>query len=121
MLIRTILVCIVFLAPLLASLSARGEGQAKAFDQKSHDQYIERLKRKLDDNWYVPDGNNKVTIISSIDGDGTVSDIEVVSKPKSEPAEQASNEAFVKAQPFESLPSGTQKAKLTVVFRSEST
>jgi len=96
------------------------QGKSSGTNQAAYQGYISRLRQKFDDNWFVPDGNNKVTITSTLDTDGTVSEIATASEPKSEPAEMAANEAFVKAQPFEGLPGG-KKVKLTAVFQSAST
>ncbi|MCA9803354.1 MAG: TonB C-terminal domain-containing protein [Cyanobacteria bacterium HKST-UBA02] len=96
------------------------QSKGSGTNQAAYQGYISRLRQKLDDNWYVPEGNNKVTITSTLDTDGTVSEIVTASEPKCEPAEMAANEAFVKAQPFEGLPGG-KKVKLTAVFQSAST
>lgn len=81
--------------------------------------YLSRLRDKLDQNWDLPDGKNKVTITASLGPDGVANDIGVTSAPANQSAEQAANEAFAKAQPMETLPiSPGSKVKLTLVFDS---
>jgi hypothetical protein len=82
-------------------------------------QYLTRLRDKLDQNWELADGKNRVTLTTNLGADGVAADIAVSSAPSNQPAEQAANEAFAKAQPMESLPpSAGEKAKLTIVFES---
>jgi len=81
--------------------------------------YMARLRDKLDQNWELPDGKNKVTIITTIARDGSTSDMSTSSAPSNQDAEQRANEAFAKVQPMESLPgSAGERVKLTVTFDS---
>ncbi|HEY9773580.1 MAG TPA: TonB C-terminal domain-containing protein [Planktothrix sp.] len=80
--------------------------------------YLNRLRPKLMNNWMVPDGNNTVTLIVTVEPDGSASEVQMSSKPKNEPAETAAASAFSKAQPLEALPSGVPQSKLTLSFIS---
>jgi len=81
--------------------------------------YLDRLRPKLYRNWLIPDGNNNVKIVATLDPSGTTDGVQVTSSPKNDPAEQAASDAFSKAQPLESLPGGLQKAKLELDFISK--
>ncbi len=81
--------------------------------------YLIKLREKLDNNWNLVDGRNRVTLTAKIDADGAASDISATSAPSSPEAEQSANEAFAKAQPLEALPKSIGAAvKLTVIFDS---
>jgi glucose/arabinose dehydrogenase len=81
--------------------------------------YLSRLRDKLDQFWELADGRNHVTLTMTMGQDGIPNDIAVTSSPSNQSAEQAANEAFAKAQPMESLPPGAgEKVKLTIVFDS---
>ena len=71
-------------------------------------------------NWHelMQDGKNHVVVTALVNADGSVDNIQIVSSPKNNSAEQAGNEAFAKSQPLESLPAGTPQAKLTMTFDS---
>lgn len=118
--VRVLLTAIAVLTVTCGCPAGIAQSKGSGTNQAAYQGYISRLRQKFDDNWYVPEGNNNVTITSTLDTDGTVSEIVTTSEPKSEPAEMAANEAFVKAQPFEALPGG-KKVKLTAVFQSAST
>ena len=80
--------------------------------------YINRLRGKLDHNWYLPDGNNKVTLSVDLAPDGSVTNLNVSSAPSSTLAEQAANDAFNQSQPLEALPATSPAVKLTLTFTS---
>lgn len=89
------------------------------FNNAACSSYLDRLRSKMDSNWYLPDGTNHVTIKATVGQNGSVDNVEITSSPKSESAEQAANEAFLKAQPLESLPSGSgERVKLVLEFNS---
>lgn len=81
--------------------------------------YLSRMRDKLDSNWELADGKNKVTITATVAADGSTSDVSTSSSPSNQPAEQAANEAFAKVQPLEAMPAAAgEKVKLTVTFDS---
>ncbi len=81
--------------------------------------YLIRLREKLDSNWTLADGQNKVTLSARIDADGQASEISATSTPSCPEAEQSANEAFAKVQPLEALPKSAGAAvKLTIIFDS---
>lgn len=80
--------------------------------------YLSRLQSKLTRNWYLPDGNNHVTITATVGADGSNSDLITVSNPKSDSAENAAMDSFNKSLPLEPLPSGVTSGKLTLRFDS---
>jgi TonB family protein len=80
--------------------------------------WINRLRGKLDRNWYLADGTNLVTITATVSPDGSVSNFNVSSSPNNATAEQAAADAFNHAQPLEGLPSGSSDVKLTLTFKS---
>lgn len=82
--------------------------------------YLSRLSGRLENNWLMPDGRNVVTITAVLNQDGSTGDVSIKSSPSNKGAESSANEAFVKAQPFESLPtSAGATAQLIVVFDSK--
>lgn len=87
--------------------------------QPAIDAYLNRLRPKLYANWLLPDGNNNVEITATLDEKGNTEQTQVTSNPKNGTAEQAAADAFSKAQPLESLPSGIDKAKLVLGFISK--
>lgn len=117
--LRSILsICLlVAIIPLFTGVSqAAGSINYESGECKS---YINNLTRKLNNNWFVPDGNNRVTISCVVETDGTPQEVNTSSSSSSKEAEQAANAAFVKAQPFGSLPaSAGDKVKLTLEFVS---
>jgi TonB family protein len=82
--------------------------------------YVNQLRGKLNGSWNYPDGKNHVTIQCVLSADGAVSDFQISSSPKNAAAEEAANQAFNQAQPFESLPGNTPSARLTLTFESTS-
>lgn len=89
------------------------------FNNAACSSYLDRMRSKMDNNWYLPDGTNHVTIKAVVGQNGSVDNVEISSGPKNETAEQAANEAFLKAQPLESLPSGSgDKVRLILDFES---
>ncbi|MBP7862874.1 TonB C-terminal domain-containing protein [bacterium] len=77
--------------------------------------YLDRLREKMDKHWYLADGTNHVVIKATVAANGSVDNVELSSSPKNEAAEQAANEAFLKAQPLESLPSGSGDKCLVIL------
>lgn len=83
--------------------------------------YLARLHGKFDNNWFLVDGKYVVTVTATVATDGSTSDIQITGVPSNADAEQAANEAFAKAQPFDALPaSAGGTVKLTVQFDSYS-
>lgn len=82
--------------------------------------YVNQIRGKLNSNWNYPDGKHHVTIQCVLSADGNVSDFSINSSPKSSAAEEAANQAFNQAQPFEALPGNTPSARLTLTFDSTS-
>ncbi len=82
--------------------------------------YVNQLRGKLNSGWNYPDGKHHVVIQCVLSADGAVSDFQISSSPKSSAAEEAANQAFNQAQPFESLPGNTPSARLTLNFDSTS-
>lgn len=82
--------------------------------------YVNQLRGKLNGGWNYPDGKHHVVIQCVLSADGAVSDFQISSSPKSSAAEEAANQAFNQAQPFESLPGNTPSARLTLTFDSTS-
>jgi len=81
--------------------------------------YLGRLRSKLSNNWLLPDGSNRVELTATVNSDGTIEAVQVSSTPKNDSAEQSASDAFSKSQPLETLPSGIQSSKLTLVFTSK--
>ena len=81
--------------------------------------FLAEITEKLNNNWFSPDGNNKVTITCTLESDGSAVDVETTSNPSSGEAENIANSAYIKAQPFGALPvSAGEKARLKVEFVS---
>lgn len=111
-------------APKKASNSPAKAPQAQAGPNYSqaYAAYLNRLRSKVYTGWNLPDGKNRVVITAVLQTDGTPGNVTVTSTPQNAKAEEAANDAFTKAQPFEALPSGTAPtAKLTITFDSTST
>jgi len=90
-----------------------------SFNSSAAGAYLDRLREKMDKHWYLADGTNHVVIKAIVLSNGSVENVELSSKPKNESAEQAANEAFLKAQPLESLPSGSGE-KCCIILDMES-
>lgn len=97
-----------------ARQQAPNSGQTTA----SQNAYLARLRGKILNNWYLPDGKNSVEITATVNADGSIDQVQVTSTPKSDPAEQAASDAFSKAQPLEGLPAGMAKATIVLSFVS---
>ena len=81
--------------------------------------YLNKLSSRAFRNWYLPDGNNHVSISADVQPDGSSANLQAVSSPKNEAAEQAAMEAFNKLIPLDPLPTGVKSGKLTVNFDSK--
>ncbi|MCW5823277.1 MAG: hypothetical protein KIT34_10770 [Cyanobacteria bacterium TGS_CYA1] len=90
-----------------------------SFNSSASGAYLDRLREKMDKHWYLADGTHHVVIKAIILSNGSVENVELSSTPKSEAAEQAANEAFLKAQPLEALPSGSGQ-KCCIILNMES-
>lgn len=90
-----------------------------SFNSAASGAYLDRLREKMDKHWYLADGTHHVVIKAIVLSNGSVENVELSSTPKSEAAEQAANEAFLKAQPLESLPSGSGE-KCCIILNMES-
>lgn len=86
-----------------------------SFNSSAAGAYLDRLREKMDKHWYLADGTNHVVIKATVAANGSVDNVELSSSPKNEAAEQAANEAFLKAQPLESLPSGSGDKCLVIL------
>jgi hypothetical protein len=78
--------------------------------------YLNRLRAKLINGWLVPDGKNNVVVSATLNNDGTVEAFDTQGGDAS--GKQSANDAFAKAQPFEALPAGVNKAKVKLSFIS---
>jgi hypothetical protein len=104
-----------------AAPAARKPGAAPANNGASTaamNGYLNRLRGKLLNNWTMPDGKNHVVITAIMNNDGTVESFDTKGSPATNEGTQAANDAFAKVQPFEALPSGINKAKVTLTFIS---
>lgn len=105
------------------SVSAQANKQTRGKSVKSAecDAYAGRLHSKIYDVWEYSEGSNVATLSTTINADGTTGDVRMSSNPSNQAAEQAANEAFVKALPLEPLPKALgNSANLTVEFHSSS-
>lgn len=84
----------------------------------AYNAYLNSLRPRIDNQWWLVDGNNHVTLSMSVGTDGGVTELEITSSPKSTEAEQAASDAFNKVQPLPALPSGSGAIKLTLTFDS---
>lgn len=80
--------------------------------------YLNRLRAKLDKNWYVADGKNHVTLTATMAADGSVTNVSLCSSPTDTKAEQAASDAFNQSQPLDPLPTNVQSLKLVLTFDS---
>jgi TonB family protein len=80
--------------------------------------YLGRLRGRILPNWNLPDGKNHVVLTVKVEPDGQVTDLKAQSSPSNTQAEQASQDAFNRAQPLEALPAGTAGATITLTFES---
>ncbi|MDR3616187.1 MAG: hypothetical protein P4L53_21690 [Candidatus Obscuribacterales bacterium] len=80
--------------------------------------YLIRIQNKLNKNWYLPDGNNHVTLTVNVATDGNATDAVAAGSPKNQPAETAAMDAFNNSSPLEPLPSGVNSGKLILRFDS---
>ncbi|MEZ4546202.1 MAG: cell envelope integrity protein TolA, partial [Cyanobacteriota/Melainabacteria group bacterium] len=97
---RSLIAGITLLTLSLACGSQVGLAAGANYESAECKSYINSLTQKLNNNWYIPDGKNKVTVTCTLESDGTAQDVVTVSVPGSPEAEQAANTAFVQAQPF---------------------
>ena len=82
---------------------------------------MSRLRNKIDSYWNFPSGTNLVTLTTTVNPDGSTSDISLSSSPSNSDAERAANDAFVKAHPLEPLPKDAGgKSTLKIEFSSNS-
>lgn len=96
----------------------KGCGTAVASSGAIFNSYIARVRPKVENNWYLADGKNHVVLSVTVAADGSVTDLALTSSPTNTQAEQAATDAFNKAQPLESLPTGTGPVRLTMTFDS---
>lgn len=78
--------------------------------------YWNGLRAKLQTNWQIPDGKNRVSVTANVNADGSVSDLVVTANPKEAQAEVSATEAFNRSLPFPALPQGVARAKISVIF-----
>lgn len=103
-----------------AAKPAPGKPPQTVNNSAIYNAYIARLRGKIANSWFLPDGNNHVVITAVVNADGSTGDVNIVSTPKDPPAEAAATEAFTKGQPFEPLPKELKGAgKLVVTFDSK--
>lgn len=97
---------------------AASNGASNAALTASYNAYLNRVRSKLDHNWYVADGKNHVVLTATIASDGSVTGVNLSSTPSDTKAEQAATDAFNQTQPLGALPGGSQSIKLTLTFDS---
>jgi hypothetical protein len=83
----------------------------------AYNAYINTLRGRLANKWFLADGNNHVILAATIAADGSVTNLDLTSTPKNPAAEQAASDAFNGCQPLQALP-GTCAARLTLTFDS---
>ena len=103
-------------APRKGAAPAVKRSAAPASNTAALNAYLGRLRAKLINGWLVPDGKNNVVVCATLNNDGTVEAFET--KGGDGAGQQSANDAFAKAQPFEVLPAGVNKAKLKLSFIS---
>lgn len=81
--------------------------------------YCGRLWNKIVPHWYVPDGNNLVTVTAIVAADGNVESVTTISQPKCPEAENSAQAAFEHAKPLEAIPGGIARVKVSVTFKSK--
>jgi hypothetical protein len=81
--------------------------------------YCGRLWNKIVPHWYVPDGNNLVTVTAIVAADGNVESVTTISQPKCPEAENSALTAFEHAKPLEAIPGGIARVKVSVTFKSK--
>gem|GEM_PF-781253 len=94
--------------------------QAPASDAAAGREYSGRLWNRILNQWDYPNGNNHVTLMATLSGEGNVESVQLSSSPKSAEAEASAQSAFEKAKPLDALPKGMASAKVTIVFNSKS-
>jgi TonB family protein len=94
--------------------AAAGNGPLNA----AYNSYLNALRQRIDNQWYLADGNNHVTLTMTVSTDGSVTALEIASTPKNVEAEQTASDAFNKVQPLPGLPSGSNAIKMTLSFDS---
>lgn len=105
-------------APSQAQKPAAARPAASAQGNPIYDNYVNQLRPKIDKGWNFPTGKNHVVLSVDVAQDGSVTNLNLTSSPKSGEAEQKASDAFNAAQPLPSLPSGSL-AKLVVTFDSQ--
>jgi|GEM_PF-2283423 TonB family protein len=82
--------------------------------------YCAQVWNRISHKWFLPDGNNRVTLTAVLDAQGNPEDMQATSSPKNDQAEAAAVQAFNDARPYGAIPKlGTNKAKMTVTFVSK--
>lgn len=82
--------------------------------------YCAQAWNRISHKWFLPDGNNRVTLTAVLDAQGNPEDMQATSSPKNDQAEAAAVQAFNDARPYGAIPKlGTNKAKVTVTFISK--
>lgn len=84
----------------------------------AYNSYLNVLRQKVDNQWYLADGNNHVVISMTVGTDGSVTELDITSSPKNTQAEQAASDAFNHCQPLAVLPAGSNAVKMTLTFDS---
>ena len=104
--------------PVRKAAPAAKKPAAPASNTAALNAYLNRLRGKLINGWLVPDGKNNIVVSATLNNDGTVEAFDTKASPGDAGGVQSANDAFAKAQPFEALPAGVSKAKLTLKFIS---
>lgn len=107
---------------IVSKANARGDFSFSTYDFNWYD-YAIRLKRKVRQNWYVPDAFRKFGLISgrtlvgfTIWPDGSVTDFRVIKHEGDKSLENSSANAIKLAAPFDPLPSDFPDEKLDITF-----
>ncbi|OQY27712.1 MAG: hypothetical protein B6244_09930 [Candidatus Cloacimonetes bacterium 4572_55] len=106
----------------ISKSNAQGGFSFSTYDFNWHN-YAMRLKKRVRENWFVPDAFRKFGLISgktlvsfTIWPDGSVTDLQVVSHNGDKSLETSSFQAIRLAAPFEPLPSDFPEEKLDITF-----
>jgi TonB family protein len=104
-----------------SSSASKANSAKKGLDLSSaYNSYLDRLRSKVYGIWDINEvtGKNHVVLQVTVAADGSATDLSLTSTPANPAAEEAASAAFNKAQPLESLPSGSPPARVTMTFDS---
>jgi TonB family protein len=89
-------------------------------DNRESQDFLASLRARVLNNWLLPDGNNVVVLVATVNAQGDVTDVST-SESKADPlAIEAARNAFEKAQPLGRPPSRyAGDCKITLTFTSK--